>query len=68
MSELKKDDKVVCINNEYIEKHLTIGKVYKIANTECNGRTRVINDNGDVLDYFAYRFRLATLLEKELSE
>lgn len=68
MSELKKDDYVICVDNDKDNiQSLTVGKIYKVV-TIVNTEPEVINDNGDTLVYFSYRFRPATLLEKELSE
>lgn len=68
MSELKKGDYVICVDNDKDNiQSLTVGKIYKVV-TIAGTEPVVINDNGDTLVYFSHRFRLATLLEKELSE
>ena len=63
----KKGDNIVCINNKDCTEHLTIGKVYTVLNTSP-GYLCVLDDFITEHDLFQSRFRLATLLEKELSE
>lgn len=67
MNEFKKGDKVVYIDNKRVTNYLDIGKVY----TVISSYTSVITiQNGENIqhEFFIDRFRLATLLEKELSE
>lgn len=62
----KEGDKVVCIDRDN-QKYLTIGKVYDVLD-ENSLYITILNDISEEHDFFLYRFRLATLLEKELSE
>lgn len=63
----KEGDKVVCVENKDLIKYLTIGKVYTVSKAHTN-YVSIISDDKFKYDFFQYRFRLSTLLEKELAE
>lgn len=63
----KEGDLVVCIDRGKISNQITIGCVYKVVEIDSD-LILIIDDEGELCPYFLKRFRLATLLEKELVE
>ena len=63
----KKGDKVVCINKGISFNQITIGRIYEVRDASLDV-VFIIDDEGELCHYFITRFRLATLLEKELAE
>ena len=49
---------VICINNDNGNRHLTIGKMYRAELTK-NEFYRILNDNGILENFFAFRFQIA---------
>ena len=72
MSDFKVGDKIVCIDDKW-QDDLTLGKFYTVVdrtdgfNTPID-RVNIIDDTGSDYLYHPTRFRLATLLERELSD
>lgn len=65
----KEGDYIVYISDN--PNYLTHGKIYKVVDITYempHYLVCVVNDLGDCQNFFFYRFRLATLLEKELAE
>jgi len=54
---MNKGDKIVCIDNTGLDKtHLTINKLYEIADVNENGYFRVLSDTNAVRTYYSWRF------------
>lgn len=68
MNKLKVGDIVVCLDNKGQDYDLIIGKVYKVVDVDNLNDPLIVNDNGDLNFYFSRRFRLVTLLERELAD
>ncbi len=68
MSDFKVGDKVVCIDKGN-NSDLTLGKIYGVVEDfRSYNRVIIIDDTGSSYWYSPERFRLATLLERELNE
>ena len=65
MSDFKVGDKIVCIDDKW-QDDLTLGKFYTVL--ERTDGFNIIDDTGSDYLYHPRRFRLATLLERELSD
>ena len=67
---MNKGDKIVCIDNIGMETHLTINKLYEIADILYDNQTfQVLNDNNAVYGYYKWRFiSLAEFRQKRIDE
>lgn len=63
----KEGDCVVCIKRGTLANDITEGCVYQVVKINSDSIV-IIDDKEELCDYFSERFRLATLLEKELAE
>ena len=57
----KLGDTLICVNNDVVEKELTVGKEYKVIKERLDNIVipyQVINDRGEQTGYFGYRFKL----------
>jgi hypothetical protein len=49
--------KVKCINSEYSNNCITLGKIYSVINISEYGNFKIINDYGEEYLFANYRFR-----------
>ena len=69
--EFKEGDNVVCINCDNAVS-ITLHRIYTVVrselNTDGNSVIKLYDDYGILVTRYSWRFRKATLLEKELME